>query len=112
MMRLESLLSVKGTVAALRFYDDGSLAEAVGEIDPGYAGLAAELCYANGRILQQQGDMLTAFSGMGGWTPPRGWAMSGPELSVCAMGEVACFVRNAEVSFNELFHTLYKVAHD
>ncbi|MHB8823273.1 MAG: DUF2173 family protein, partial [Thiobacillus sp.] len=49
MTDLASLLEIKGVVAALRFYDDGTLMEAAGEIDPLHTDLAAELCYANGR---------------------------------------------------------------
>lgn len=111
MAQLDRLMIVKGVLGAIRFLDDGSVDEAVGAIDAVYENLAAELCYANNRISQQQADLLVAFTGLGGWSPPRGWAMTGPELSVCGMGSVACFVRNGEVSFNELFIVLYQLAH-
>lgn len=111
MIQLNRLLSVRGTLGALRFLDDGSVDEAVGFLDAAQAELAADLCYANSRIMQQQGDLLVAFTGLGGWSPPRGWAMAGPDLSVCGMGSVACFVRNGEVSFNELFTVLHHIAH-
>jgi roadblock/LC7 domain-containing protein len=35
--------------------------------------------------------------------------MAGDELSVCGVAEVACFVRNSEVSFNEVFRTLTEI---
>ena len=33
MLNLESLSVLKGVVAAIRFYDDGTLAEAAGQLD-------------------------------------------------------------------------------
>ena len=111
MTQLNRLMEVQGMLGAIRFLDDGSVDECVGSIDQEYADLAAELCFANTRIAQQQGDLLVAFTGLGGWSPPRGWAMAGPEISVCGMGSVACFVSNKEISFNMLFTVLYHVAH-
>jgi len=102
---LESLSVLKGVVAALRFHDDGTLAEAAGHLEQLDLQLAAELCYANGRIMHHGSDMLMTLSGTGGW-PPRGWMMMGDELSVCAVAEVACFGRNREASFNEVFRGL------
>lgn len=105
MAELTSLLEVKGVIAALRFYDDGSLVEAVGTLDPQHAGLAAELCYANGRITHQSSDVLATISGMKGW-PPRGWMMMGEGLSICTIANVVCFVRNSDISFNEALKLL------
>jgi roadblock/LC7 domain-containing protein len=109
MLDLESLTGLKGVVAALRFHDDGTLAEAAGHLDQVDAQLAAELCHANGRIMHHASDMLMTLSGTQGW-PPRGWMMAGDELSIFAVAEVACFVRNSEVSFNEVFRTLTDVS--
>jgi roadblock/LC7 domain-containing protein len=108
MHELESLFLLKGVVAALRFHDDGTLAEAAGDLDRIHAELAAELCYANGRFMQHNSDMFMTLSGEDRW-PPRGWMMAGDELSVCGLSDVACFVRNSEVSFNEVFRTLAEI---
>lgn len=105
MLDLESLSVLKGVIAALRFYDDGTLAEAAGHLDQLDTQLAAELCHANGRIMHHSSDVLMTLSGAAGW-PSRGWMMAGDELSVCGVAEVACFVRNSEVSFNEVFRAL------
>lgn len=108
MHELESLFLLKGVIAALRFHDDGTLAEAAGDLDRIHAELAAELCYANGRFMQHNSDMFMTLSGEGGWSP-RSWMMAGDELSVCGLSDVACFVRNSEVSFNEVFRTLEEI---
>ncbi|BBP03340.1 hypothetical protein TPL01_27160 [Sulfuriferula plumbiphila] len=111
MIDLENLLVIKGVVAAFRFNDDGSLAESVGELDQENASLAAQLCYANGRISHQSSNVLMTISGMAGW-PPRGWMMLGDALSICTIANVVCFVSNAGVSFNEVVHVLSEVGHE
>ena len=105
MIELKSLFTIKGVVAAFRFNDDGSLAESVGELDEVKATLAAQLCYANGRIAQQNSDVLMTLFGASDW-PPKGWLMLGGELSVCTIANVVCFVSNAGVSFNAVLHAL------
>jgi roadblock/LC7 domain-containing protein len=110
MSDLNSLSELKGVVATLRFYDDGTLAEAAGQLDRIDTQLAAELCHANGRIMHHGSDMLmTLSSDTGGW-PPRGWMMMGDELSICAVAEVACFVLNREASFNDVFRSLSEIS--
>ena len=108
MVELEKLLLLKGMVAALRFYDDGSLAEAAGDLEHVNAALAADLCHANGRFMQHNGDMFMTLSGQPGWTPS-GWMMAGDQLSVCGFSDMACFVRNGEVSFSDVFRTLAEI---
>lgn len=109
MFDLASLSVLKGVIAAIRFYDDGTLADAAGDLDRIDTRLASALCQANGRIMHHNSDMLMTLSGAEGW-PPRGWMMMGDELSICAVAEVACFVRNREASFNEVFRNLTEIA--
>jgi len=109
MSDLDSLSGLKGVVATLRFHDDGTLAEAAGQLDQLDMQLAAELCYANGRIMHHGSDVLMTLSGTAGW-PSRGWMMMGNEMSVCAVAEVACFVRNREASFNDVFRSLEELS--
>lgn len=111
MPSLEDLLQVKGAMAAIRYYDDGSLAEAVGDLGEQDADLAAEMCNATGRIMHQEADLFAAYSGMGGWTPPEGWGMRGSRLGVWSVGNIACFVDIGEVSYNELYRALSRIAH-
>jgi len=108
MVELEKLLLLKGIVAALRFYDDGSLAEAAGDLEHVNAELAADLCHANGRFMQHNGDMFMTLSGRSGWTPS-GWMMAGDQLSVCGVSDMACFVRNSDVSFDDVFRALAEI---
>ena len=109
MSDLDCVSVLKGVVATLRFDDDGTLAEAAGQLDQVDTKRAAELCYANGRIMHHNINMLMTLSGTSGW-PPRGWMMMGDELFICAVAEVACFVRNHEVSFEDVFSGLTEIS--
>ena len=111
MPSLEELIQVKGAVGALRFYDDGSVAEKAGDLPKEQAVLAADMCNATTRMMQQEADLFAAYSGMRGWTPSEGWMMRGEQYSVWTLGNIACFVNNDEVSYNELEKTLAKLAH-
>ena len=111
MASLDELLQVKGAIGALRFYDDGSLAEAVGDLPAEHTDLASEMCNATTKMMHQEADLFANYSGMRGWTPPEGWAMQGDQYSVWNVGNIACFVKNGEVSYNELFKALSHLAH-
>ncbi|MFP4560325.1 MAG: DUF2173 family protein [Thiohalorhabdus sp.] len=111
MASLDELMQIKGTIAAVRFREDGSMAEQVGDISSAHADLASDMCNATNQLMQQEADLFAAYSGMRGWTPPEGWAMHGDEYSIWALGEVACIVRNTEVSYNELYRVLNHLAH-
>jgi roadblock/LC7 domain-containing protein len=108
MSELSQLLKYKGVVGALRFYDDGTVAESIGEFEPSHLRLAADMCYANSRLMQQSADMVALFSNQKGW-PPAGWIMMGEELSVCALEDMACFVRNKDVSYNQILAALIDI---
>src|SRR4030065_1250804 len=108
MLDLQSLFALKGVVAALRFYDDGSLAEAAGDLDQVDAQLAAGVCYANRRIMHHNGDALATLSGIDGW-PPRGWMMMSDEFSICAVAEVACFVLHCKGAFKYVVFRVFVV---
>lgn len=111
MASLDDLLQVKGTVGAIRYADDGSLAEVVGDISREHADLAAEMSNATSRLMHQEADLFAAYSGMRGWTPPEGWVMRGDQVSVWNIANIACFVKNDEVSFNELSRAISHLAH-
>lgn len=105
MSELERIIAVNGVVAVLRFNDDGSIGECIGNLDESQAHLAAQLSYANFRISLQNSDVLTTMFGATGWSP-RGWFMLGNTLSVCTVGNVVCFVNNSGTSFNTVVQAL------
>jgi len=109
MANLDKLLQIKGVFAAGEFSDDGKLVAYKGDITEEEAAMAAEMCAANNAMAKMQTDGYTAFSGQE-WTPLIGWALTGPKYSVCVVGNVGVFVKNDEVSFNEVFKALREEA--
>lgn len=105
MSELSNLFKYEGVVGALRFYDDGTVTESIGEFKPSHLRLAADMCYANSRLMQQSADMLSLFSRQSGW-PSAGWIMIGEDFSICALADLACFVRNKDVSYNQILAVL------
>ncbi|MCW1294914.1 MAG: DUF2173 family protein [Candidatus Parvarchaeum sp.] len=105
MADLNKLLSIKGVFAAGEFSNDGNLVAYKGEITEEEAAMAAKMCSANNSMASMQTDGFTALSGQE-WAPLKGWALAGPKYSVCVAGNVGVFVRNNEVSFNEIFKAL------
>ncbi|HID05491.1 MAG TPA: DUF2173 family protein [Aigarchaeota archaeon] len=109
MANLDRLLQIKGVFAAGEFSDDGKLVAYKGDITEEEAAMAAEMCAANNAMASMQTDGYTALSGKE-WTPLKGWALTGPKYSVCVVGNVGVFVKNDEVSFNEVFKALTEEA--
>ena len=105
MANLDNILNVKGVFAAGEFADDGSLTAFKGGLSEEFAAMAAQMCAANNGTARVQCDGYTAFSGEE-WTPMRGWALSGPTVSICVMGNVGAFMHTEEASFNEVFKAL------
>lgn len=109
MANLDRLLQIKGVFAAGEFSDDGKVIAYKGDVTEEEAAMAAMMCAANTAMAKMQADGFTAFSGKE-WTPLKGWAVTGPKYSVCVMGNVGVFVKNDEVSFNEVFKALAEEA--
>lgn len=105
MADLQKLLSIKGVFAAGEFSNDGKLVAFKGEISEEEAAMAAKMCAANKAMAEMQTEGFTAMSGQE-WAPFKGFALSGPKYSVCIAGNVGVFVKNDEVSFNEVFKAL------
>ncbi len=105
MVDLKKLISIKGVFAAGEFNPDGTLVAYEGDITEEEAAMAAAMCAANNAMAKMQTDGYTAFSGQE-WTPLHGWVLTGPIYSVCVVGNVGVFVKNDEVSFNEVFGAL------
>lgn len=109
MANLDKLMSIKGVWAAGEFSQDGKLLAYKGDISEEQAAMAAMMCAANTMMAEMQTQGYTALSGQE-WAPLHGWALAGPKYSVCVMGNVGVFVKNDEVSFNEVFKVLKEVA--
>ncbi len=106
MANLKELLAIEGVVAAGEFSDDGALLALEGDLTEEEGAMAAQMCSANKKMMQMQVDGYTALSKEDGWTPAMGFAIAGPKLSICVVGNIGVFVETGKGSFNKVMQAL------
>ena len=107
---IKQLLALDGVMAVAQFRDDGMLVEGYGMQGNQQLAELAKFAHDYKRIVQGNADQLSMFTQVSGWTPPGGWIVHGPELSVCSAGNLVCMVENASCSLNEVMHDLAEAA--
>ncbi|UCE89764.1 MAG: DUF2173 family protein [Pseudomonadota bacterium] len=108
---IKRLLALDGVMVACQFRDDGALVEGFGMLDEEQMAGLAKFGHDYKRLVQGNADQLSMFTQTGGWTPPGGWMVRGPQLSVCSVGNLICVIDNNGVSLNEVMSELHEVAH-
>jgi len=108
---IRRLLALDGVEAVCHFRDDGVLVEAFGLLDRDDMERMAQFACLYRRVMQANTDQFSLFSGMRGWTPPRGWVLRGDECCLCGVGNLICLVRHHQADMNELLLELQEVAH-
>jgi roadblock/LC7 domain-containing protein len=107
---IRRLLALDGVDIVCHFRDDGSLVEGYGLCSHEDLVKLAKFAHAYRRMVQGNADQLAMFSGMRGWTPPRGWIVRGKQMSACCVANVVCLVNNAEGALNEILGELQEVS--
>lgn len=107
---IKRLLAVDGVMAVCQFRDDGALVEGYGMPDEQQLHGLAKFAHDYKRMVQGNADQLAMFTQVNGWTPPGGWMVRGPDLSVCSVGNVACVINNSESALNEVMQELQEAA--
>lgn len=104
---LDDLLAIDGVVAAGEFRPDGSLVDfkAKMEMSPELAAMSAQFCSSVSGLFATLSGAFTQLSGMN-WSPPKGWAFSGGDYTVCTGGSRGVFVETAKADYNRLFQAL------
>ena len=103
---IKRLLALDGVIAVCKFRDDGALVEGYGMPDDQQMVGLAKFAHDYKRIVQGNADQLSMFTQMSGWTPPGGWAVHGPEMSVCSVGNLAVIVDTNGGSLSEIMQEL------
>ena len=62
------------------------------------------------RMAQGNADQLSMFTGMRGWTPPRGCVVRGAGFSACCVANIVCVANNRECAINEVLTELQEVS--
>jgi roadblock/LC7 domain-containing protein len=107
---IKRLLVLDGVDLICHFRDDGSLVEGYGLMDQQHIVKLAQFAHGYRRMVQGHADQLAMFTGMRGWTPPRGWIIRGNTYSACCIANLVCIVRNTEGALNEILAELQEVA--
>jgi roadblock/LC7 domain-containing protein len=108
---VKRLLALDGVMVVCQFRDDGALVEGYGMFDDEQMAGLAMFGHDYQRLVQGNADQLSMFTQMGGWTPPGGWLVRGPAMTVCSVANLICIVDNAEASLNEIMRQLGEAAH-
>jgi len=109
-MMIKRLLALDGVEAVCHFRDDGLLIEGFGLLSRDDMVRLANFAHDYRRIAQAHADQLSMFTGMRGWTPPRGWVVRGAELSACCVANIVCLVSNADAALNDILFELQEVS--
>ena len=107
---IKRLLAVDGVIAVVLFRDDGAFLEGYGMLEEELLRGLATFAHDYKRLTQSNADQLSMFTQVSGWTPPKGWIVTGKEISVCSIGNLVCLARNNESNISEVMRELNDVA--
>ena len=111
MSMIKRLLALDGVNVVCHFRDDGYLLEGYGLMSHDNMARLAGFAHDYRRMIQGNADQLAIFTGMRGWTPPRGWVVRGAERSVCGVGNLVCIVDSIGAPLNEILLELHEISH-
>ncbi|MFZ1641983.1 MAG: DUF2173 family protein [Candidatus Contendobacter sp.] len=111
MSMIKRLLALDGVNVVCHFRDDGSLVEGYGLMSHDDMVKLARFAHDFRRMAQGNADQLAMFTGMRGWTPPRGWIVRGVTQSVYGVANLVCVVDSIGAPLNEILLELREVSH-
>jgi roadblock/LC7 domain-containing protein len=110
MSMIKRLLALDGVNVVCHFRDDGNLVEGYGLMSRDEMTDLARFAHDYRRMAQGNADQLAMFTGMRGWTPPRGWILRGVTQSVCGVGNLVCLVDSIDAPLNDILLELREVS--
>ena len=111
MSMIRRILALDGVNVVCHFRDDGYLLEGHGLMGRDDMARLAQFAHDYRRMIQGNADQLAMFTGMRGWTPPRGWIARGAARSVCGVGNLVCIVEGVDAPLNEILLELGEISH-
>ncbi|MBD3610707.1 MAG: DUF2173 family protein [Gammaproteobacteria bacterium] len=108
---LKKLLILNGVMAVAQFRDDGAYVEGYGAMPEEELVRLTHFAHDYKRMVQGNVDQLSMFAQVNGWTPPGGWIVRGPAMTVCSISNVVAVVNNNETSLTEVMKEMNEVAH-
>ena len=107
---IKRILAVDGVIAIIQFRDDGEFIAGYGMLEEKMMHSLAAFAHDYKRLTQSHADQLSMFTQTSSWTPPRGWIVSGKDISVCSMGNLVCLVDDKESNISEVMNELRDIA--
>lgn len=107
---IEQLLALDGMNAVCRFRDDGALLEGYGLLNHDDMANVVRFAHEYCRMVQGNVDQYSLFTGIRGWTPPKGWIVRGDSMSLCGIGNVVCAVSNGGAPLDEVVGQLKELS--
>ncbi len=102
MSLIAELADQAGVVAAGEYSYRGDRFSYKGQLSEELARMASIMCRATTMGVHMQTDIMASFRKDSGVAPARGWAVRGPQLTVCVIANVFCFVRNEPGALNRV----------
>lgn len=99
---LSELTDMPGVICAGEYSYRGDRFTYKGQIDDEQARQASIMCRATTMSVSMQAGMLGAFCKDCGFDPGKGWIVKGPQLTVCVIANVFCFINEADGSLNQV----------
>lgn len=107
---IKRILAVDGVMAVVQFRDDGEFLEGYGMLNEQMMRGLASFAHDYKRLTQSNADQLSMFTQNSRWTPPKGWIVSGKNISVCSIGNLVCLTGAKESNISEVMNELRDVA--
>ncbi len=98
------LMGLQGVIAAGEYSYRGDRYTYEGQMSDEMARMASIMCRATSLGVNMECKMLGTVCEDCGLVPGRGWAVRGPNFTVCVVSNVFCFLDNGAASLNK---TLY-----
>jgi len=102
------LANMPGVVAAGEYSYRGDRFTFKGQISDEMARMAAIMCRATTMSEHMQVGMLEQYCPGCGSSPPQGWIVRGPAMTVCNIANVFCFIDNDRSSLNAVVALMRK----
>lgn len=96
------LLSQPGVIVAGEYAYRGDRFFHKGALSEKHARMTSIMCRATTMSTNMEGDMLAAFCPHCGIQPVRGWAIRGPETTICVVANIFCLLDNKKSSLNAI----------
>ncbi len=96
------LAGMQGVIAAGEYAYRGDRYNYKGQLSDEMARMASIMCRATTMGTHMQVGILCANSKNCPFDPAHGWAVRGPEFTVCVVANVFCFLRNEAGLFNRV----------